>query len=620
MKQQIMIRNRLFTRICNTFIAVSLLTTFPIKTTAQTAKYTGLEPGTFMQRWLLLGPIPVFQEDTMTGDLEVQKEVFEQEQLPVEEYDNIKEGKSVNISGKTYQWKYLNNEDDIVDLDKLYNGVDFAIAYACADIKMSNPEKVLLGIGSDDGVKVWLNGELVHQNWVARAVNQDDDLIVLNMKKGNNRLIIKVQDIQIGWSFCCRPLGKKQISDYFLAAVRDGNLNRIKMLIETGININKKNEVGFTPLHLAQIYHENDAAKCLIDYGADTTVKMPAPADPAHIPEYLDQLVPKLMAIYNVPGVSIVGIENREIAWNKQYGVLRAGSEKKVDRNTIFEACSMSKPVLAYLALKLVEQGKLDLDRPLVQYLDKPYLDDQPLHKRITARIVLSHTTGFPNWRPWGWLSSNPLIVEFEPGTKFGYSGEGFLYLQRVIEHITGTPYCEYVDTKLFKPLGLTLSSHVWQDFYQDIASVHHNAQGQPQPDNNRYVFNDAVSASTLYCTPTEYAKFIVEILKTDRSAAHSLSEQSLDLMFTRVINTGWNSSFRSGSLVDDKMWFGLGWAIERTKNGDRFSHSGSNGDTFRQICYTEFDRNHGTGIVIMTNAIGGYPLYKEIIALVSSP
>jgi CubicO group peptidase (beta-lactamase class C family) len=586
----------------------------------ETAKYMELEPGTFMQHWLLLGPISALQDDSTNKDFDAQKAVFEQELLPVKEYDDIKEGKSVNISGKTYQWKYFDSDADIVDLDKQYNGVDFAIAYACADITMANPGKVLFGIGSDDGVKIWLNGKLVHQKWAARPINQDDDLITLNMKKGNNQLIIKVQDIQQGWSFCCRPLGKKQISDYFLAAVRNGDLNRIKMLIETGINVNKKNEVGFTPLHLARIYNQNDAVKCLIDFGADTTVKMPAPADPDHIPEYLEQLVPKLMALYNVPGVSIAGIENREIAWDRQYGVLRAGSEKKVDRNTIFEACSMSKPVLAYLALKLVEQGKLDLDRPLVEYLDKPYLDDQPLHKRITARIVLSHTTGFPNWRPWGWQSSNPLIVEFEPGTRFGYSGEGFLYLQRVIEHITDTPYCEYADKELLKPLGLTLSSHEWQDCYRDIASVHHNAQGQPQPDNERYVFNDAVSASTLYCTPTEYAKFIVEILKTDRSAAHSLSEQSLDLMFTRVINTGWGSTFRSGSKTDDTIWYGLGWAIERTKNGDRFSHSGSNGDTFRQICYSEFDRSQGKGIVIMTNAIGGYPLYKEIIALVSSP
>ena len=464
-----MIRKRFFTRICHILISVSLLTIFTFKTTAQTAKYIGLEPGTFLQRWLVLGPIPAFQDESTIKDFNAQKAAFEQDQLSAEEFDNIYEGKSVRISGKKYVWKYLESDDKIVDLDKHYNGADYAAAYACADIKMANSGKVLLGIGSDDGVKIWLNGELVHQNWVGRAANPDDDLVALNMKKGSNRLIIKVQDMQLGWGFCCRPLGKKQIADNFSAAVRNGNLDLIKILIGNDADVNEKNEIGFTPLHLASIYNQSDAVKCLIDYGADTSVKMPASADPGNIPEYLDQLVPKLMAIYKVPGVSIVGIENRQIAWDRQYGVLRAGSEKKVDRNTIFEACSMTKPVLAYLALKLVEQGRLDLDRPLVQYLDKPYLEDQPLHKKITARMVLSHTSGFPNWRPGEWLSGNPLIVEFEPGTKFGYSGEGFLYLQRVIEHITGTPYCKYVDDKLFKPLGLILSSHEWQDVFKRV-------------------------------------------------------------------------------------------------------------------------------------------------------
>lgn len=618
MKQQTKIRKRLSTLICNLLVSVSLLTIFPIKTTAQTAKYTGLEPGTFMQRWLILGPIPAFQDESTEKDFDTQKAIFEQELLSVEEYNDIKEGKFIEISGKTYQWKYVNSDDKIVDLDKQYNGVDFAITYACADIILQNPEKVLFGIGSDDGVKIWLNGKLVHQKWAARPVNTDDDLVTLKMKRGNNRLIIKIQDMQGGWGFCCRPFGKEEILELFFGAVREGNIERINMFIENSSDVNTKNEIGFTPYHLARIYQRDEAAKCLIDFGADTTVKMPAPADPDHIPEYLDQLVPKLMAFYNVPGVSIAGIKNRQIAWDRQYGVLRAGGEQKVDRNTIFEACSMSKPVLAYLVLKLVEQDKIDLDRPLVEYLNKPYLDNQPLHKKITARMVLSHTSGFPNWRPGGGRSGNPLVVEFEPGTQFNYSGEGFVYLQTVLEHITSTPYNDYVNKNLFEPLGITLSSHVWQDSYALIAAVRHNAQGQGLSSPSQ--FNTAVSASSLCCTPIEYAKFIIEILKTDRSAAHSLSSESLDLMFTRTTNTGWNSLIRSGSVMDCTQWFGLGWVIEKTTSGDRISHSGANGSTFRQMCYSEFDRNQGTGIVIMTNAIGGFPLYREVLALVASP
>lgn len=597
-------------------IGISVLTTLPVKITAQTATYTGLQPGTFMKHWLVLGPIPVFHTDSTNKDIDAQKAVFEQEFLPVEEYESVIEGKSENISGMTYQWKYIDSDDNMVDLDILYNRVDFAVSYACADIAFARSEKVLFGIGSDDGIKIWLNGKLVHQNWVGRAVNQDDDLVTLNMKKGNNRLIIKVQEMQGEWGFCCRFIGKDEISEHFLTAVREGNSDRIRMLIENGADVNAKNVIGFTPYHIARIYQQSTAVRCLIDFGADTTTNMPTPAEPGHIPEYLDRLVPKLMALYKVPGVSIVGIENRKLAWDRQYGVLRAGGAKKVDRNTIFEACSMSKPVLAYLALKLVEQGKLELDRPLIRYLDEPYLENQLLHEQITARMVLSHTSGFPNWRPGGWQSGNPLIVGFEPGTQFGYSGEGYLYLQRVVEHITGIPYCQYVDENLFKPLGLILSSHEWQDRYRDIYAVSHNAQGQAQPENTQYHFDTAVSAYSLYCTPTEYAQFIVEILKTDRSAAHSLNTQSLDLMFTRTSNTGWKPIPRSDSMKNDTLWYGLGWALERTSGGDRMSHGGSNGSTFRQMCYTEFNPTQGTGIVIMTNAIGGYPLYREVIAL----
>jgi CubicO group peptidase (beta-lactamase class C family) len=618
MNQQTIIRIRLATKICNVLVCIALLTVLPVTTIAQDANYMDPEPGTFMQRWLILGPVPAFQDETINKEMDVQEASFEQELLPAEEHDDIKVGKYVKISGKTFQWKYLESGDNIVDLKEHYYGVDYAVAYACADITLQSPEEILFGVGSDDGVKIWLNGKLVHKNWAARPVNPDDDLIMLNMKKGENRLVIKIQQMQGGWGFCCRPLGEEQISEHLFISVREGNPDRIKMFIENGADVNVKNEIGFTPYHLAQIYQREEAAKCLIDFGADTTVKMPAPADPDHIPEYLDKLVPRLMTLYHVPGVSIAGIDNGKIAWDRQYGVLRAGSEQKVDRNTLFEACSMSKPILAYLALKLVEQGKLDLDRPLVQYLDQPYLDDQPLHERITARMVLSHTSGFPNWRPGGWQSGNPLIVESEPGTKFGYSGEGFLYLQRVVEHITGTPYSKYADEALLKPIGMTLSSHEWQDQYSDIATVRHNALGQGQFDPAR--FDEAVSAYSLYTTPVEYARFIIEILKTDRSAAQSLSAHSLDTMFTRTTNTGWNSLIRSGSAMNEKQWFGLGWAIEETVSGDRISHSGSNGSTYRQMCYTEFDRSNGTGIVIMTNAMGGFPLYREVMALTATP
>jgi len=331
----------------------------------------------------------------------------------------------------------------------------------------------------------------------------------------------------------------------------------------------------------------------------------------------LDSMVPRLMAAYHVPGVSIVGIENRRIAWERHYGVRSAGRPDKVDRDTVFEACSMTKTPFAHVALKLVERGRLQLDRPLVSYLAQPYLDDEPLHKRITARMVLSHTTGFPNWRKGGWRKGGKLPVLFEPGTKFGYSGEGFLYLQRVVEHVTGTPAEQYMKSELFGPLGMTISSYVWEDRYKQLAAAGHDAKGNVKP--NRPLYRHANAGYSLYCTAYEYAKFLVEILKEDRSARHSLGARSIHAMLTPTTQaTGRKPIDRSVKTTSKTTYYGLGWAIDKTASGHRAYHGGSNGTGFR--CYCEFDRKHGTGIVIMTNAVSGARLWHRVIAAVGAP
>ncbi len=333
-----------------------------------------------------------------------------------------------------------------------------------------------------------------------------------------------------------------------------------------------------------------------------------------------DSLVPQLMADMNVPGVSISIIQDGKISGHRCYGVKRAGEPEKVTPETVFEACSMSKLPFSYVVLKLAEQGKIDLDKPLVEYLDRPYLQDEPLHKLITARMVMLHTTGFPNWRKGGWRKGGPITVKFKPGTNYGYSGEGFLYLQRVIEHITGKPLNSLMKEILLDPIEMTSSSYVWQERYDNLASAGHDKAGKVKP--NRRLYRKDNSAFTMYCTPDDYARFIIEVMKDGRSAEHSLSKDSIEEMLTSAVKLDEPASSRPIRLYDDvkckSFHRGLGWAIGKTDFGIRCWHGGSNSTGFR--CYSEFNPQEHTGIVIMTGSVNGKQLWTKLILLIDFP
>lgn len=339
--------------------------------------------------------------------------------------------------------------------------------------------------------------------------------------------------------------------------------------------------------------------------------------DPARVtakpPAALDTLLPLLMSQHRVPGVGVVGIEGGRIAWKKYAGVREEGQSALVDEDTVFEAASMTKPLAAHAALKLVEQGRLDLDTPLSSYLPEPYLKDEPDHLKITARMVLTHSGGFPNWRPKG----QPLKVMHEPGTAFRYSGEGILFLQRVIEQLTGEEYETHIQRVLLRPLGMSSSSHVWQERFSATAAAGHDDEGKPKP--NRPLYDKANAAYSLYTTPMDYAAWVLEMMRADRSATHSLTADSRrDMLNPGGLPTDATLLVRRGSQGKGEVRYGLGWAIEPTATGRRIRHGGSNGTGFRSHC--EFDPETGRGLIIMTNGTRGDDLWRELVCLIGEP
>jgi len=179
------------------------------------ATYDDLKPGEFMRKWLFLGPMPypvnAFDTDTSQArhykgakryNLKQQKIAFDTDSIDVANFEPSK-----TIGNSVYEWAILESEYNSIDLVELVkDDKNYQIAYLWAQINMPEDRTCTLGIGSDDGVKVWLNGELVHENWLHREVVEDDDRVRVNFKKGKNQLVLKIQNERLTWGFCCRRL------------------------------------------------------------------------------------------------------------------------------------------------------------------------------------------------------------------------------------------------------------------------------------------------------------------------------------------------------------------------------------------------------------------------------
>jgi len=337
------------------------------------------------------------------------------------------------------------------------------------------------------------------------------------------------------------------------------------------------------------------------------------PRGTAALAAEIGRLVPGLMAELHVPGVAIALIRNRRLAWSQGFGVRRAGDPAPVTPGSVFEAASMSKPVLAILALQLVERGRMDLDRPLDARGREGILPELPERTRITARMALSHTTGLPNWRPGGEEREGPIPQLFRPGARFSYSGEGVFFLQRALERITGTPLAPWADRALFRPLGLAATGYQWTPELGDLQATGHGDDGQPL-ERSRYLHANA--AYTLYSSAEDYARILVEVLRAVRGESRLLSRSSARAAVARQVRLDAREPIeRPGRARGTEVYWGLGWSLNATGQGLIAHHSGSNRTGFR--CFSQFSPARGTGLVIFTNGTRGGELWTRLVAAV---
>jgi CubicO group peptidase (beta-lactamase class C family) len=299
--------------------------------------------------------------------------------------------------------------------------------------------------------------------------------------------------------------------------------------------------------------------------------------------------IPELLRTSGVPGLSIAVVRGGRVVWSGAFGTVNDSAKTPLDTATVFEAASLSKPVFAYLVLRLADRGQLDLDRPLAEMVDYPRLAPDARVRRITARTVLSHATGLPNW------GGDTLRLGFEPGTDYGYSGEGFLYLQKAVERVTGRSLEELAAREVFRPLRMTRSSYVWQDRFDGHAAWARNWLWQVAPVNR---YRQANAAFTLVTTAADYARFVSAVL-----TGRGLSPAMWQAFLTPVRET------------DPGVSIGLGVRVEDGPAGRRFFHSGSNGRRF--TCYMAGDLGSGLGLAFFTSADDGTSLVRPLASRV---
>lgn len=328
------------------------------------------------------------------------------------------------------------------------------------------------------------------------------------------------------------------------------------------------------------------------------------------------------MRHYKIKGLSIAVIDNYKIDWARAYGYADSAEGRKVTPETPFEPGSISKSLNALAVLKLVQDGKLDLDTDINTYLKSwkfPY-DKKSKEKKITLRQILSHSAGlsqhgFPGYyygdtlptiqqildgkRP---ANTEPVRSLFEPGTKYQYSGGGSMISQLIVMDITGKPYDEFLKETVFGPLNMTNS------FFTQPPSPEWKGKLATGYDRNgneikgKYPLLLEQAAGGYWGTPTDLCKFIIEI------------EKSLNGESNKVLNKKMTEQMLSPVIKDGEMALGLGVFLPPGKETKYFQHGAGN-QGFRGTYYGSFEG--GKGVVIFINGEDGQIL-NEVVGSVA--
>lgn len=329
-----------------------------------------------------------------------------------------------------------------------------------------------------------------------------------------------------------------------------------------------------------------------------------------------DGIVRRLMDTAHVTGLCVGIVRDGKVAYVQAYGYKNKPQGLLNDTATCFYAASFSKAVFAYLVMKLTDEGVIDLDKPLYEYLPKPLpeydnykdLAGDGRWKLLTARICLDHTTGFPNFRFFNPRGNNKLELFFAPGTRYAYSGEGLVLLQSVVETVTGRPLDSLAQEKVFGPLGMRRTSYIWQPSFENDYAVGHLENETTIPKRKR---TKAGAAGSMETTIADYTRFLAAALLGEGLSRKAWTEMTL--IQIRIHSAHQFPSLDTATTTEnDKigLGYGLGWGICQGQKGKMFFKEGhDDGWEHFGLCMPDAKE----AVVVMTNSSNGERIFKEI-------
>ncbi|MEA2021207.1 MAG: serine hydrolase domain-containing protein [Candidatus Caldatribacteriota bacterium] len=333
--------------------------------------------------------------------------------------------------------------------------------------------------------------------------------------------------------------------------------------------------------------------------------------------DHLDERIPLLMKDYDIPGVNIAFVQKGETAWSRAYGYADLEEGRKMTIDTYCRTQSISKSVTAWGVMKLVEQGKIDLDHTVELYIKNwEFPETEFSEGKITVRQLLTHTSGMPQGvvgpsRCYSPEEDKPTleeslskeaIPEQEPGQSFVYSNVGFHLLELLIEEVTGRDFAEYMNEEVFIPLGMHNSTFTWSEELEPAVPVGSDLKGNPVP---VYVYSEKASGGLL-ATAEDVATFISAGMTNFNYTDHDvLNTQNINKLYTP-------STGRPGiyGLVFNS--YGFGHFIETLPNGKQAVSHGGQG--YGLMTHFHSAPETGDGIVILTNSQRSWPFIAYIL------